>query len=205
VARHTIRLRELAALETLAAGLGSALWRAELLERIERQSLTDGLTGLANRRALDAELARRLAEARRAGAALSLCLLDIDRFKSYNDAFGHRAGDEALARVARVLVNACRAGDVAARSGGEELAPLLPSTSLAEAVAVAERIRARVAAIPMSHRRVTVSAGVAATTGGCSAEVLVEAADRALYRAKEGGRDRVVAGRADVTGEPSAT
>jgi diguanylate cyclase (GGDEF)-like protein len=203
-ARHRVRLREISALETLAAGLGSALWRAELTERIARQSLTDGLTGLGNRRAFDEQLARRLAEARRSGAPLALCLLDVDRFKSYNDTFGHRAGDEALAAVAAAVAAACRASDVPARYGGEELAVLLPGTVLADAVEVAERIRAAVAATPTRHRPVTVSIGVAATDGGHSAEVLVEAADRALYEAKEGGRDRVVAGRADAEGAPRA-
>ena len=197
-ARHRIRLREVAALETLAAGLGSALWRADLMERIAHQSLTDGLTGLGNRRAFDEELARRLAEARRSGAPLALCLLDIDRFKSYNDTFGHRAGDHALAAVAAAVAGACRAGDVAARYGGEELAVLLPGTALSDAVEVAERIRAAVAGTPVEHRRVTVSAGVAATAGDHSAELLIEAADRALYDAKSGGRDRVVAGRTDA-------
>jgi diguanylate cyclase (GGDEF)-like protein len=196
--RHRVRLREVAALETLAAALGSALWRAELMERIARQGLTDGLTGLGNRRAFDEELARRLAETRRSGAPLALCLLDIDRFKSYNDTFGHRAGDHALATVAAAVAGACRAGDVAARYGGEELAVVLPGTGLSDAVEVAERIRAAVAGAPTEHRPVTVSAGVAATAGDHSAEVLVEAADRALYEAKAAGRDRVVAGRTDA-------
>ena len=196
--RHQVRLREIAALETLAAGLGNALWRADLIERIERQSLTDVLTGLANRRGFDAELARRLEEARRDARPLALCLLDVDLFKSFNDTFGHQAGDEALAAVAGALREACRMVDIPARYGGEEMAVLLPATTLADALEVAERIRRAVAAIPLSTRPVTVSVGVAATDGDCSAELLVEAADRALYAAKAAGRDQVVAGPAGV-------
>ncbi|MGD9694467.1 MAG: diguanylate cyclase [Thermoleophilia bacterium] len=202
--RHRIRLRDLSAIETLAAGLGSALWRAQLMERIERQSLTDGLTGLGNRRAFDEELARRLAEASRSGRPLSLCLLDIDKFKSYNDTFGHRAGDDALSAVAGTITASCRAADIACRYGGEEMAVLLPDTRLADAAEVAERLRRAVEAIPMEHRPVTVSIGVAATVGDCSAELLIEAADRALYAAKEGGRNRVVSGSANVVGETLA-
>lgn len=196
--RHRIRLREIVALQTLAAALASALWRAELIERVERQSLTDRLTGLGNRHAFDEELGRRLSEARRSGAPLTLCLLDIDRFKSFNDDFGHRAGDDALAAVAAAVAGACRDADIPARYGGEELAVLLPATTLHDALSVAERIRAAVQATEVVFRRVTVSVGVASTAGDCSAELLIEAADRALYEAKEAGRNRVVAGSADV-------
>jgi diguanylate cyclase (GGDEF)-like protein len=190
---HRVRLRELSALETLAAALGSALWRAELVADIERRSLTDALTGLGNRRAFDEELERRLADARRRGGGVALCLLDIDHFKSFNDTYGHRAGDEALAAVARAVRASCRTADVPARYGGEEMAVVMPGIGVREAAIVAERIRAAVAATDAGPRDVTVSVGVAATAGGCSAEVLIEAADRALYAAKQGGRDRVVA------------
>lgn len=184
----------MAALETLAAGLASALWRMDLMGRIERQSLTDGLTGLANRRAFDVELTRRVEEASRHSRPLALCFIDVDHFKSFNDAYGHLAGDETLAAVAAAVRGACRDVDVPARYGGEEMAVLLPGTPLSEALEVAERIRAAVAAIPLSTRPVTVSIGVAATGGDCSPELLVEAADRGVYAAKAAGRDRVVAG-----------
>ncbi len=192
--RHRLRRRDLEGLETLAAGLGSALWRAALVDDIRRQSLTDGLTGIANRRAFDLELTRRLAEAARSGAPLALCMIDIDHFKSFNDAFGHQAGDEAIATVAGVLARSCRAGDIPARYGGEEMALILPGTGEDEALLVAGRLRAAIAATPVGSRAVSVSVGVAVSHGGCSPEVLVEAADRALYAAKQGGRNRVVAG-----------
>lgn len=192
---HRVRvLRDVRALETLAASLGSALWRARLVDAAERLSLTDGLTGIANRRAFDGELARRVAEVSRTGGSLGLCLLDIDFFKSFNDTFGHQAGDDAIAAVAATLRDTCRAADVPARYGGEEMALIMPGADEESALRGAERVRAAIAATPVGDRAVSVSVGVAVTSGGCSPELLVEAADRALYAAKEGGRNRVVAG-----------
>jgi diguanylate cyclase (GGDEF)-like protein len=192
--RHRVRQREIAALETLSAGLGSALWRAELVAGIERLSLTDALTGIGNRRAFDAEMERRLATARREGGEVALCLMDIDHFKAFNDTFGHVAGDEAIARVARVVRETCRASDIPARYGGEEIAVIMPGLGAQGALEAAERIRAAVAAATIGARDVTVSVGVAVSVAGCSAEVLVEAADRALYAAKAAGRNRVFSG-----------
>lgn len=191
---YRIRRREIAALETLAAGLGSALWRAELVAGIERLSLTDALTGIGNRRAFDAELARRLAAGRRDGSRVALCLMDIDHFKAFNDAFGHLAGDDAIATVARVVRETCRGSDIPARYGGEELAVIMPGLDEAGAALAAERIRRAVAEAPVEGRVVTVSVGVAVSAAGTSAELLVEAADRALYAAKAGGRNRVATG-----------
>jgi diguanylate cyclase (GGDEF)-like protein len=196
---HRIRAAVIEGLETLAAELGSALWRADLLEKTERAALTDGLTGLANRRFFDMEMARRLEEARRLERPLSLCLMDIDHFKSFNDTFGHQAGDETLAAVAAAIQGACRTSDVPARYGGEEMALLLPGSALEDAVEVAERIRVAVEAIPLDTRQVTVSIGVSTTDGTCSAELLIEASDRALYASKEGGRNRVTAERTTVS------
>jgi diguanylate cyclase (GGDEF)-like protein len=196
---HRIRAAAVEGLQTLSAQLGSALWRADLLAESERAALTDGLTGLNNRRAFDQELARRLEESRRTGRPLSLCLMDIDHFKSFNDTFGHQAGDETLAAVAAAIAGSCRASDVPARYGGEEMALLLPGSGLDDAVEVAERVRAAVEAIPLDTRQVTVSIGVSTTDGTCSAELLIEASDRALYTSKEGGRNRVTAERATVT------
>jgi diguanylate cyclase (GGDEF)-like protein len=196
---HRIRGAVIEGLETLAAELGSALWRDDLLKETERAALTDGLTGLANRRFFDIELARRLEEARRMERPLSLCLMDIDHFKSFNDVFGHQAGDETLQAVAKAIAGACRGSDVPARYGGEEMALLLPGGGTDDAVEVAERIRLAVAAIPLDTRQVTVSIGVSTTDGSCSAELLIEAADRALYASKEAGRNRVTAERTTVT------
>lgn len=191
---HSVRGRELVALETLASSLGSALWREQLVRRIERESVTDPLTGLVNRRGFEPELARELARSRRAGGPVAICLLDVDRFKDYNDAHGHQAGDEALAAVARAILGRARGSDLAARIGGEEMALLLPGTDPEAALAVAERVRAAVEAEPIPTGPVTVSIGVAVADRPCGRDDLMEAADRALYRAKERGRNRVEMG-----------
>jgi len=190
----TLRGRELVALETVAATLGSALWRAELVREIERASVTDALTGLANRRGFDSELTRELARSGRTGAPVALCLIDVDHFKAYNDAHGHQAGDRALAAVAGALASVARRTDLSARYGGEELALLLPETGLDDAVAVAERIRAAVEGVTLEHGAVTVSIGVAAAEGSRTPEELVAVADTALYASKRNGRNRVHAG-----------
>jgi diguanylate cyclase (GGDEF)-like protein len=170
-------------------------------ERLRNESLTDALTGLANRRSFD----QRFAELRRACAResrpLSLLMIDVDQFKVYNDAFGHQAGDECLHAVASMLQrNVGRATDVIARFGGEEIAVIMPEVDLAGAMVVAERMRATVedAAIPQgpgsTYRVVTISIGVAATSdpGATTEQDLLSGADRALYRAKESGRNVVI-------------
>ena len=191
---HRIRLREISALETLSAALGSALWRADLLAGMERLSLTDALTGIGNRRAFDEELGRRVAGVQRSGGGVALCLVDIDWFKSFNDTLGHQIGDKAIAAVAAAVRESCRTSDIPARYGGEEIAVIMPGLSREDAVLAAERMRLAVAATEVAGRALSVSIGVAATAGGCSAELLVETADRALYDAKRGGRNRVASG-----------
>jgi diguanylate cyclase (GGDEF)-like protein len=119
--------------------------------------------------------------------------MDVDRFKTFNDRHGHLAGDAALAAVARAAIGAVRGSDLVARYGGEEIAMLLPGADEAEALRVAERVRGAVAAAPIEPERVTASIGVAVAEPTWGAEQLVAAADAALYRAKRGGRDRVVA------------
>jgi diguanylate cyclase (GGDEF)-like protein len=179
--------------------------RVRLLEetnaRLAALAATDLLTGLANRRAFDEALAREASLAGRGVRPLSLLALDVDHFKTFNDAFGHPAGDEALRRVAEAIRGCCRATDVAARTGGEEFAVLLPGTDLEGALVLAERVRAAVEAGPWPLRPVTASAGVATLGAACrgAAERLVAAADRALYRAKRDGRNRVVSAQVDTT------
>ena len=155
-------------------------------------SLTDSLTGLENRRAFDKELSRAVSEAARRDAPLSLLLIDVDKFKSYNDAFGHPAGDEALRRVAQLLVAQARRSDRVARYGGEEFAVILPDTALAGAHVLAERYRRAVESSTWSQRGITVSIGVAARTQDESGADLVAAADAALYRAKAEGRNCIM-------------
>jgi two-component system cell cycle response regulator len=163
--------------------------------RLEELSRTDPLTGIANRRAFEEELHERFEVARRYNRPLSLAMLDIDYFKDANDAYGHQAGDEVLRCVARVIRRGSRQSDVVARYGGEEFVVILPETQLFEALQFAEKIRAAVAAEDFGGMppRVTVSIGVATMghTIFSTAGDLVAAADAALYRAKEKGRNRV--------------
>lgn len=194
--RARLRLSRVEALEALATALGAALTRADLVRQLERQSLSDALTGLANRRAFEVALEAELGRARRTGGELALALMDVDHFKRFNDTHGHQAGDAALVAVARVLAANARAGDHACRFGGEEFALLLPGADAAAARAAAERVRAAVAAAATGHGHVTVSVGVAVTDGRDGAAALVAAADARLYAAKAAGRDRVVAGEA---------
>jgi diguanylate cyclase (GGDEF)-like protein len=163
-------------------------------------ALHDGLTGLANRRQFEAALHTEFARAQRNGSSLALVMLDVDYFKQYNDLYGHPAGDECLRRIGRTVGTAHnRAGDLAARYGGEELVLLLPRTDLAGAMAVAEKIRVAIRSLQIAHSAnaigvVTISAGVAALVPAGSGKTtldLLQAADQALYGAKAGGRDRV--------------
>ncbi len=168
--------------------------------RLERLSSLDALTGIANRRAFDEVLETEWRRAARAGTPLSLVIADIDCFKRFNDGYGHRRGDDTLAAVARALQESLhRAGDFVARYGGEEFVVLLPGTDGARAAAFAETLRARVEGLGIAHERsptapvVTASLGVASVVPakGVAASTLIDAADRALYRAKEAGRNRV--------------
>ena len=171
-------------------------------ESLRARSYVDGLTGIANRRYFDVALDRELRRAQRLGGPLSLLLTDIDSFKAYNDHFGHQAGDACLTSVAQALASRLkRPADVAARYGGEEFAAILPDTDAAQARRLAEAIREYVASLNLPHAPtavrpyVTLSIGVASMEKGRleDAKALIEAADKALYAAKRGGRDRVVA------------
>jgi diguanylate cyclase (GGDEF)-like protein len=164
--------------------------RAEAEIRI--QALTDGLTGLANRRALDAAIARALAAAQRKPQPFAVVMLDLDHFKALNDRFGHHAGDATLAAFAQRLRAALRGQDQAFRYGGEEFSVLLPDTDGAAALQLAERLRRQVAQ-PASAALPALSAsfGIAVWRPEDTADALFGRADRALYRAKAQGRDRV--------------
>lgn len=169
--------------------------------QLERQAQTDGLTGISNRRAFDEALAREWQAARRDGHPLSLLFLDADRFKRFNDRYGHQEGDELLKTMAAILKkNARRPRDLAARYGGEEFVVLLPDTSGQRAIDIAETIRRAMLESGVPHPDndggvVTVSIGVATVLpkAGDESSALVEAADAAVYQAKKAGRNRVVA------------
>jgi len=162
--------------------------RAEL----ERLTVTDGLTGLFNRRHLKETLAQEFERSRRAGKPCAILMLDVDHFKRYNDTNGHLAGDEVLVRVSAVIKESIRTVDRAIRYGGEEILVLLPDTGIDGAVEVAERIRARLPEERFAGGTVTLSVGAAAfPEHGESPEALILSADTALYEAKHNGRNQV--------------
>jgi diguanylate cyclase (GGDEF)-like protein len=190
------------ALYSVFSSAGSASLILVLAHRIEildaertaatMMSRYDVLTGLANRRSFDAFLLESFTRARRYQRPLSLLTIDVDHFKSYNDTFGHPAGDEVLRAIAMVFGSIARETDLAARIGGEEFAIVLPETASGGAYSLAERIRASVADLRL-RRHVTVSIGIAVLSGSTpTSTALLEESDAALYRAKRGGRDRVV-------------
>ena len=179
--------------------------RKALEEKLAALAMTDGLTGLANRRAFDEALSREWKRTLRRGSAISLLLLDLDHFKAFNDNYGHQVGDDCLRAVAATLSATLRDSDIAARYGGEELAVILPDTHSVAAEALAERFRAAVEALGVTHCAnpegggfATVSIGVATALsrdGGTIAmpEGLLLSADLALYKAKHEGRNRTAA------------
>lgn len=189
-------------LENIAAYLGQATVRSEKMEtehsRFRRMSLYDGLTGLHNRRAFDETLQAMWDAAAQTGAPLGLILLDVDKFKIYNDMCGHQAGDDCLRKVAGAIARAVRSEDFCGRYGGEEFVVILPGTDAAQACAAAEHIRAAVESVRLPHPGspvgpyVTVSLGVASVRGsaGSAPTDIIGHADKALYLSKEKGRNR---------------
>jgi diguanylate cyclase (GGDEF)-like protein len=176
---------------------------AELAEsnaKLAALSMTDGLTGVTNRRGFDTGLADEWARAQRNGTPVALAMLDVDHFKLYNDEYGHQAGDQCLRAIAAVIAeHARRPGDLAARYGGEEFALLTPATDGEAARLIAQSVCERIAALGLAHAgssygKVTVSIGIGALTPGPgnSPELLIRLADDALYRAKREGRSRAV-------------
>jgi diguanylate cyclase (GGDEF)-like protein len=171
-------------------------------EQLTRLAITDGLTGLSNRRCFDEALTLEHARHIRSGEEMSLILLDIDHFKAFNDTYGHVAGDDCLRQVARVIDNVIvRATDLTARYGGEEFVCILPGTDYAAAVAIAEKMRHGIMSLAIPHGASSTGACVTASLGvvtaHCAPEqsalIVVAHADAQLYAAKSGGRNRVCA------------
>lgn len=187
---------DLELLNAIAPQIAVAIDRSKLKVRageLEKRSITDSLTGVMNRGYIEERLIEEMNRASRYRFPMSLLMIDVDHFKSYNDNYGHPAGDIALRLVAGVLKRTLRAADVAARYGGEEFAVLLPQTPVEQATWIAERIRQRVERTEFPKRQVTISVGVA----GFSSEFedpkdWITAADMALYEAKDNGRNRII-------------
>jgi len=196
-------LHDLTVIDLVAPQIALALERAAWQQRANQfqlMSITDPLTGLHNRRYLEARLAEELSRSKRYNYPLSFMMIDIDDFKLYNDLNGHQAGDRALEITAQSLRAALRKVDVASRYGGEEFSILLPQTSLEEAGVIADRIRRKIMGTSFPHGktqplgRVTVSIGLSTFSPSLdSAEGIVRAADRALYHAKSHGKNRAYA------------
>ena len=184
---------EVLLMRTVADQVSVAVKHARLFHETQQQALTDGLTGCVNRRSFEMQLERDLHLATRMRQPVSLIMLDIDHFKSVNDTHGHDAGDSALRVIADALRQELRGVDTAARYGGEEFAIILPQATLEGALVVAERLRARVEGTEVPGvRPITASLGVATFPAHASSrDLLVTTADRALYRAKHTGRNRV--------------
>ena len=191
-------------LERMAEIISVCLESALTQERLKLVGLTDGLTGVQNRRYFEHRCHEEVSQARRHKYPLCCMFLDIDKFKRINDQYGHQSGDEVLRNVAGVIQAQLRLGDTIARYGGEEFVVLLPQTAAHHAVEIAERIRVAVAEKHMQARsghaiNMTISIGLSMlSTEVLSgenqhlAEQLVAAADKALYQAKHGGRNKVV-------------
>ncbi len=179
------------------------------LEVVSREAETDGLTGLGNRKALDRVLACAIADAENEQVPMSLLMIDVDHFKRFNDSYGHAVGDEVLRLLAKVLKARVKGADFVGRYGGEEFAIVLPKTGLDGAMAVAERIRADLAARHLTnvakqtdYGTITVSLGAAQFVTGETTDKMFGRADQALYRAKTEARNRVVGLRADGSVAP---
>jgi diguanylate cyclase (GGDEF)-like protein len=186
---------DLKLIEAIASHAGIALQNAERFEDLLQRAQRCSLTGLANHGHFWSCLAVELQRASRYQRELSVVMVDVDRFKSFNDGHGHTGGDEALIHVARLIEETCRSSDLAARYGGDEFALILPETSRAGAVAFGEKIRQSVEAASFGRggsERITISVGASAyPEDGGSERSLVEAADAQLYRAKSQGRNQV--------------
>ncbi|WP_374578879.1 GGDEF domain-containing protein [Phenylobacterium sp.] len=196
--------RENKALEQrLAESTSQVTKLREHLEQVRRDATTDGLTNLSNRKAFDEELERACADAQAQGQRLTLAVIDIDHFKTFNDTWGHQTGDQVIRYVASVIGRVGAPPRFAARYGGEEFALIFPHESADIAVAVLEEIREEVSSRMLKRRStnddlgaITVSAGLAELHGGESAHMLMERADSALYVSKRSGRNRVTSAEA---------
>ena len=171
----------------------------ENLEQVQKEALTDGLTGIANRKRFDAMMDRSIERANQTGEPMCLAMTDIDFFKAFNDNYGHQTGDQVLKLVAKILESSVRDGELAARYGGEEFALVMPGATLDESYVVCERVRELVSSKQIRNRNtgesmgnITLSLGVALYRPGDSSTDMIQRADAGLYFAKQHGRNQTV-------------
>jgi diguanylate cyclase (GGDEF)-like protein len=201
---------ELSFKTTFAGQIGLSIANIRLREALRTQSVRDPLTGLYNRRYLEETLEREIRRAARADQGLGILMLDLDHFKSFNDTYGHEAGDTVLRETASFIARGIRAENIVCRFGGEEFVVILPTAHMEASRARAERIGSKLRELTVLHQGkslgiITVSIGVSALpVNGTSPKELLEAADAVLYRAKKAGRDRVVTAEPLAAGEVDA-
>ncbi len=193
--------------ELIADALGVVVKSLFLMEETQLLALTDGLTGLYNRRHACKRLEEEIARARRNNTGLCVAMCDVDHFKAINDEFGHSAGDRVLQQIANSLTEYVRRNDIVARWGGEEFLVIFSEIKLTAARIVAERLRGRLASAPQvdsGPAQISVSVGLAMLGPGVTGDALIEQADQALYRAKARGRNRVEVAGEERRSKPSA-
>jgi diguanylate cyclase (GGDEF)-like protein len=193
--------------ELIADALGVVVKSLFLVEETQLLALTDGLTGLYNRRHASKRLEEEIARARRNNSGLCVAMCDVDHFKAINDEFGHSAGDRVLQQIATSLTEYVRRNDIVSRWGGEEFLVIFSEIKLTAARIVAERLRGRLASTPQvdgGPEKISVSIGLAMLRPGVTAHTLIEQADQALYRAKARGRNRVEVAGEERRNKPSA-
>jgi diguanylate cyclase (GGDEF)-like protein len=190
---HAISTEDVLVMNTLADLLATALHNSFVFQKLQQQSITDGLTGIKTRRFFWEALSAEWKRASRSGRPFSVVLVDLDKFKEVNDTYGHLEGDLVLARVGRLLEQKCRQSNVVARYGGDEFIILMPETGVEQAEILAERLRLWLATDPMlSEHHITGSFGVASfPVHGFSAENIIRVADTGMYVSKKAGGDRV--------------
>jgi diguanylate cyclase (GGDEF)-like protein len=182
--------RQIDSLQALSRQVIAMLELKKLSEQLHLTSLTDALTGANNRRAFDQKFDTEFARWQRTGQSFTLALIDVDHFKSFNDSFGHAAGDQALIKVANLFQKHCRNYDFFARYGGEEFVLILPGTDRASAYKTLEKLRMVIANYEWPLRQLTVSIGLASAEKFSDKKQLLEAADQVLYKAKTQGRNQ---------------
>jgi diguanylate cyclase (GGDEF)-like protein len=198
---------ELLMTSSFAEQVGLSIANIKLQEALRQQSTRDALTGLYNRRYLEESMEREIRRAARSDQPVGIIMFDLDHFKTFNDTFGHDAGDSVLREVGSFLQKSVRAEDVPCRFGGEEFLLILPGADLEGTHSRAERLRSQVKQLSVMHQgkplgTITISVGVAAFPGhGSAIKDLIAAADGALYAAKRGGRDRVISAEIIETGQ----